>query len=206
VTASRTRERADRPTRAEQRAERRGAIVDAAVRIIATRGLPALTHRAVAREAKVPLAATTYYFASKDEILREALEALAAAEVERLAELAARIREISSADKLASLVAEALFPDPEDAERRWIAQFEIYLEAARDPALRPAVEHWRAAFVEVAESALRVAGAPEPEGRAELAVAGMNGLLLDRIRGIGEDPRQRLQVRLGELFTLLVGR
>jgi hypothetical protein len=34
----------------------------------------------------------------------------------------------------------------------------------------------------------------------------MNGLLLDRVRGIGEDPRQRLQVLLGELFTLLVGR
>jgi len=195
-----------RATRAEQRAERRGAIIDAAVLIIATRGLPALTHRAVAREAKVPLAATTYYFASKDEIVREALEALAATEVDRLAAIASTIRSVSSPDELAGLVAEALFPDPGEAEQRWLAQFEIYLEAARNPALRPAVEHWRAAFVEVAESALRVAGAPEPERRAELAVAGMNGLLLDRVRGIGEDPRQRLQVRLGELFTLLVGR
>jgi len=195
-----------RATRAEQRAERRGAIIDAAVLIIATRGLPALTHRAVAREAKVPLAATTYYFASKDEIVREALEALAATEVDRLAAIASTIRSVSSPDELAGLVAEALFPDPGEAEQRWLAQFEIYLEAARNPALRPAVEHWRAAFVEVAESALRVAGAPEPERRAELAVAGMNGLLLDRVRGIGEDPRQRLQVRLGELFTLIVGR
>ena len=195
-----------RATRAEQRAERRGAIIDAAVLIIATRGLPALTHRAVAREAKVPLAATTYYFASKDEIVREALEALAATEVDRLAAIASTIRSVSSPDELAGLVAEALFPDPGEAEQRWLAQFEIYLEAARNPALRPAVEHWRAAFVEVAESALRVAGAPEPERRAELAVAGMNGLLLDRVRGIGEDPRQRLQVRLGELFALIVGR
>ena len=195
-----------RATRAEQRAERRGAIIDAAVLIIATRRLPALTHRAVAREAKVPLAATTYYFASKDEIVREALEALAATEVDRLAAIASTIRSVSSPDELAGLVAEALFPDPGEAEQRWLAQFEIYLEAARNPALRPAVEHWRAAFVEVAESALRVAGAPEPERRAELAVAGMNGLLLDRVRGIGDDPRQRLQVRLGELFALIVGR
>ena len=195
-----------RATRAEQRAERRGAIIDAAVLIIATRGLPALTHRAVAREAKVPLGATTDYFASKDEIVREALEALAATEVDRLAAIASTIRSVSSPDELAGLVAEALFPDPGEAEQRWLAQFEIYLEAARNPALRPAVEHWRAAFVEVAESALRVAGAPEPERRAELAVAGMNGLLLDRVRGIGDDPRQRLQVRLGELFALIVGR
>ena len=155
-----------RATRAEQRAERRGAIIDAAVLIIATRRLPALTHRAVAREAKVPLAATTYYFASKDEIVREALEALAATEVDRLAAIASTIRSVSSPDELAGLVAEALFPDPGEAEQRWLAQFEIYLEAARNPALRPAVEHWRAAFVEVAESALRVAGAPEPGRRA----------------------------------------
>jgi TetR/AcrR family transcriptional regulator, regulator of biofilm formation and stress response len=205
VTA-RVRERAVRPTRAEQRAERRGAIVDAAVRIIATSGLPALTHRAVAREAKVPLAATTYYFASKDEIVREALEELARVEVARLAELAQRIREIESTAELGTLVEAALFPDPEEAEQRWLAQFEIYLEAARNPALRPAVEHWRAAFVEVAESALRVAGAPDPQRRAQLAVAGMNGLLMDRIRGIGDNPAGTLQRRLGELFTLLVGR
>jgi TetR/AcrR family transcriptional regulator, regulator of biofilm formation and stress response len=193
-----------RATRAEQRAERRGAIIDAAVRIIATRGLPALTHRAVAREARVPLAATTYYFASKDEIVREALEELARVEVERLAELARRIREIESTGELGNLVEAALFPDPREAEQRWLAQFEIYLEAARNPALRPAIEHWRAAFVEVAESALRVAGAPDPERRAQLAVAGMNGLLMDRVRGIGDDPTRTLRRRLGELFQLLV--
>jgi TetR/AcrR family transcriptional regulator, regulator of biofilm formation and stress response len=193
-----------RATRAEQRAERRGAIIDAAVRIIATRGLPALTHRAVAREARVPLAATTYYFASKDEIVREALEELARVEVERLAELARRIREIESTGELGNLVEAALFPDPQEAEQRWLAQFEIYLEAARNPALRPAIEHWRAAFVEVAESALRVAGAPDPERRAQLAVAGMNGLLMDRVRGIGDDPTRTLRRRLGELFQLLV--
>ena len=68
-------------TRAEQRAERRRAIIDAALRIIASRGLPAVTHRTVARQAGVPLAATTYYFASKNEILSEALESLAAVEV-----------------------------------------------------------------------------------------------------------------------------
>ena len=196
--------RPPRPTRAEQRAERRGAIIDAAVRIIATRGLPALTHRAVAREARVPLAATTYYFASKDEIVREALEELARVEVERLAELARRIREIESTGELGNLVEAALFPDPREAEQRWLAQFEIYLEAARNPALRPAIEHWRAAFVEVAESALRVAGAPDPERRAQLAVAGMNGLLMDRVRGIGDDPTRTLRRRLGELFQLLV--
>ena len=122
----------------------------------------------------------------------------------RLTDLAQTIREIESADEIGALVAQALFPDPGEAEQRWLAQFEIYLEAARNPELRPAVEHWRAAFVEVAESALRVTGARDAKVRAELAVAAINGLLLDRVRGLGEDPAKTLQVRLGELISLLV--
>jgi DNA-binding transcriptional regulator YbjK len=189
--------------RSRQRAERRAAIIDAAVQIIATRGLGAVTHRAVAREAKVPLAATTYYFASKEEILREALESLSAAEVERLEKLAEDIAGLGPQEAGVALY-NALVPDPQDAPRAWLAQFEIYLEAARNPALRPAVEQRRAAFVKLAETALRAAGAPEPEKRAELGVAGLNGILFDRIRELGDDPQERMLLRLSELFALLL--
>ncbi|MDX6638888.1 MAG: hypothetical protein QOJ01_2399, partial [Solirubrobacterales bacterium] len=133
--------------RSRQRAERRAAIIDAAVQIIATRGLGAVTHRAVAREAKVPLAATTYYFASKEEILREALESLSRAEVERLEKLADSIADLASRDEAGLALSAALVPDSQEAPRAWLAQFEIYLEAARNPALRPAVEQRRQAFV-----------------------------------------------------------
>jgi len=188
--------------RSRQRAERRAAIIDAAVQIIATRGLGAVTHRAVAREAKVPLAATTYYFASKEEILREALESLSAAEVERLGKLAEEIAKLGSREAGGAL-AKALVPDPDQAPRAWLAQFEIYLEAARNPALRPAVEQRRQAFVRLAETALRAVGAPDPEGRAELGVAGLNGIIFNRIRELGEDPEQEMLDRLAQLFDLL---
>lgn len=190
--------------RSRQRAERRAAIIDAAVQIIATRGLGAVTHRAVAREAKVPLAATTYYFASKEEILREALESLAEAEVERLGKLAEELGALGSREAAGAALAKALMPDPEQAPRAWLAQFEIYLESARNPALRPAVEARRQAFVRLAESALRAAGAPEPEKRAELGVAGLNGILFDRVREIGDDPQATMLARLAELFELLL--
>jgi DNA-binding transcriptional regulator YbjK len=190
--------------RSRQRAERRAAIIDAAVQIIATRGLGAVTHRAVAREAKVPLAATTYYFASKEEILREALESLSRAEVERLEKLADSIADLASRDEAGLALSAALVPDSQEAPRAWLAQFEIYLEAARNPALRPAVEQRRQAFVNLAETALRAAGAPDPERRAELGVAGINGILFDRVRGLGDDPEQRMLELLGELFALLL--
>ena len=53
---------------------RRAAIVEATLRVIGARGADAVTHRAVAAEAGVPLASTTYYFASKEALVREAFE------------------------------------------------------------------------------------------------------------------------------------
>jgi TetR/AcrR family transcriptional regulator, regulator of biofilm formation and stress response len=189
--------------RSRQRAARRGAIIDAAVKIIATRGLNAVTHRAVAREAKVPLAATTYYFASKDEILREALESLSSAEVERLNRLAEEIDKLKP-EQTGVALASALIGDSEDGRRGWLAQFEIYLEAARQPALRPAIEQRRAAFVALAEVTLRRAGAPDPEKRAEIAVAGINGILLDRVRELGDNPHEAMLDHLRQFFAMLI--
>ncbi|MEV0373748.1 TetR family transcriptional regulator [Streptomyces sp. NPDC050636] len=46
----------------------------AAERVIAVRGIEGLTHRAVAEEAGVPLGATTYHFATKDDLIHAALD------------------------------------------------------------------------------------------------------------------------------------
>lgn len=75
---------ARQPRRAVQRAERQGAILGATIRILSGAGLAAVTHRAVAREAGVPLAATTYYFSSKDELVTEALAIFVGEEIARL--------------------------------------------------------------------------------------------------------------------------
>ena len=53
---------------------RRDQIVEATLRVIGARGADAVTHRAVAAEAGVSLALTTYYFDSKQALVAEALE------------------------------------------------------------------------------------------------------------------------------------
>lgn len=58
------------PTRSSGR-ERRQLILEAALRLIAREGIRSVRHRAVASEADVPLAATTYYFKSIDDLLAE---------------------------------------------------------------------------------------------------------------------------------------
>jgi TetR/AcrR family transcriptional regulator, regulator of biofilm formation and stress response len=49
--------------------DRRRLIVEAALRVIARDGVNAATHRAVAAEAGVPPASTTYHFSSKAQIV-----------------------------------------------------------------------------------------------------------------------------------------
>ena len=66
---------------------RREEILRATLRVIGARGPDAVTHRAVAEAAGVPLSATTYYFASKEELLAQALLLAAREETERLERL-----------------------------------------------------------------------------------------------------------------------
>jgi DNA-binding transcriptional regulator YbjK len=193
------------PKRAEQRAERRGAILDATVRILGSRGLGAVTHRSVAREAQVPLAATTYYFSSKDELITEAVSLLVSEEVAQLAERAAALGEgLGSPDRAAGALVQVLVPD-ENAARAQLAKFELYLEAARRPGLREAVAQWQDAFFALAEMVLQAAGAPDPAGRAPLLVTAVDGVLMYELsRAGGEPARERLQGRFAGALDLVL--
>ena len=198
---------ASRPRREAQRAERRGAILAATVRILTTDGLAAVTHRAVAREAKVPLAATTYYFSSKDELIGEALAILVEDEIERLRERAQELGPgIRSPRDSAAAVAEVLFPDSE-AVGGLLAKFEVYLEAARRPGLRAHAAHWQEAFTELARSSLALAGAGDPDRLAPFLVAAADGILVHALsEGVtGDGDVARMRGLLEQLFALVLG-
>lgn len=189
-----------------ERPDRRALILDATVRILVSDGLAAVTHRAIAREADVPLAATTYYFRSKDELVIEAVAILVEDEVARVAQRAAVLGErITSPSDTAAALAEALFPDA-DAAGALLAKFEVYLEAARRPGLRPTAQQWRAAFTGLAESALALAGHDDPSRLAPLLVAGIDGLLVHELSDgfTGEGDVERLRSRLEQLFALVI--
>lgn len=66
-----------RPLRREGQ-RRRQQIIEATLQLIAREGIRAVRHRAVAAEAGVPLAATTYYFRDIGQLLRESFEHFAA--------------------------------------------------------------------------------------------------------------------------------
>ena len=53
---------------------RRDALTAAAAELLGSGGFDAVRHRAVAEKAGLPLASTTYYFASLDELVTVAVE------------------------------------------------------------------------------------------------------------------------------------
>src|SRR3954454_18360884 len=56
---------------------RRERIANAAIAVVAERGVEGVTHRAVAAAAGVPLGSTTYHFATLDDLLVMALQTAA---------------------------------------------------------------------------------------------------------------------------------
>lgn len=120
---------------------RRERLVEAALGVIAERGVAGTTHREIARAADVPLGSMTYHFASLDEVLAEAFtrhaDAVARVFEERLS--AARDPE-EAAEAVVTLVSDDLLGSP----RGLVLTVELYVAAARDPALRAVTQGWMA--------------------------------------------------------------
>ncbi|MGP3970840.1 TetR/AcrR family transcriptional regulator [Streptomyces sp. 6N223] len=114
--------------------DRRRRIVDAAVRLIAERGVAALSHRAVAAEADVPLGSTTYHFADRDELLLAALRQVNDAWLARWEVWAAAA---DPAKPLAPQAAAFVRSCLEDDRARTEVEYELYVAGLRHPAVRP---------------------------------------------------------------------
>jgi DNA-binding transcriptional regulator YbjK len=115
--------------------------------VIAARGLAAVTHRAVADEAGVSTALTTYHFASLDELLEATLSSLSAAGVARLAEATelAESGAITLAEAATTFLIEELGPNRDV----FIANLELQLAAARRPSWAAVMSTTHDAFVEL---------------------------------------------------------
>ena len=208
TSGRRHRHRARPPARARRSgAERRGAILAATVRILRhATGSPRSPIARVAREAGVPLAATTYYFTSKDELVGEALAILVEDEIERLRE---RARELGVGHPLASATPRPRSPRCSSGggrRRRAAGEVRGLPRGGATPGPAHDAAHWQDAFTELARSSLdprgrRRAGPPRPAAR----------------RRRRRDPRPRAlrgshgrrrpgspAVRLEQLFALLL--
>ncbi|HZA15995.1 MAG TPA: TetR family transcriptional regulator [Pseudonocardiaceae bacterium] len=176
--------------RVERGRRRRELLVEAALRVTERDGVAGITHRAVAQEAGVASTAGTYHFPTVDDLL----VAVITAGAERFAaELRTRMQGSPTVQDFAELVADYL------RERRGpaIAEYELYLLAARRPDLRPAAQLWMEAAREV------LAQWTDDETAIRAAIAVCDGLLIQGL--IADEPPRADEIARTMSYVLNIG-
>jgi DNA-binding transcriptional regulator YbjK len=183
---------------------RREALLEATLRIVADTGADAVTHRRVAEVAQLPLASTTYYFDSKEELLTAALELAAERDLARLHAIADDRRRLAPSPDDAVAAAMGPSGQPQDAaagRKSLLASYTLLLEAARRPALQALTRRWTEAYLTTIAELLQRAGSTAPDDDAQLLLAAADGMLIAQLStGEPADPRPQLQ-RLARMLT-----
>lgn len=171
---------------------RRQALVEAAAELLVERGFDAIRHRAVAERAGLPLASTTYYFASLDELVTAAVAHHAKVELDRgraqLEELATRHRGV---DTLVELVLDQLLgvvPESGDAEAV-LLRYERLVATGRRPYLRPLMRTLAVELYELLTEIFARSGMTITAERLEQVVALVDGAVVNALIEIHSDPR-----------------
>jgi DNA-binding transcriptional regulator YbjK len=155
-------------------------ILRATVELIGGEGVPAVTNRRVAGAAGVALGSLTYHFPSQVDLLRESLLLFVGEEVARQEEIAAELRRGEPSVEQVAAEVERVVEESSNRIQQ-LAEIELHLQAARDPALREASLRCFEAYEGVAAAALEMLEVPEPERHARTIVALMYGMGLRRL-------------------------
>ncbi|ADB35674.1 putative transcriptional regulator, TetR family [Kribbella flavida DSM 17836] len=184
--------------------DRRAAIADAAIQLVATSGLRGLTHRAVDTAAGLPPGSTSYYLRTRDALL--------AACVNRMLEsdLAAQPGAGSSSApatpaELAKLLTATVLQLVEHRAEDQLARYELSLEASRRPELLDAITHGGRVLREHLAGMLAALGVPAADEAAWPFAAMLDGLIWDRVAGAGRTlPREAFEAGVHRAISALL--
>ena len=182
---------------------RRYALVSAAADLLCEGGFDAVRHRAVARRAGLPLASTTYYFSSLDDLIANAVEHSGAREAEQLRSRVATLsRRRRGAESTADVLVDLLVGEANGSEQL-ISRYERYIACARQPGLRDiarrTLQQRTEAVVEVVERSGRSV-------RSELLTAlvcAVDGAVVAALVGDGDGPRATARATLIDVIDVL---
>lgn len=178
---------------------RRQRLADTAAATIAAAGLEATNLRDVARAGGLTTGSVTHYFASKDELLTAAYEAM-------MARLAARQAAEPVPDDPAAIAPLLATYLPQDADS--LAEWRVWLaftaRAVVDPALRTRhLGHYRRI---IADLAAQLPGERATAGtRADVLVAMIDGLAIRIMLEPADWPAARVEATIAAALPLLTG-
>jgi len=185
---------------------RRYALVSAAAELLCEGGFDAVRHRAVARRAGLPLASTTYYFSSLDDLIANAVEYVGTREAEQLRTRVSTLsRRRRGAESTADVLVDLLVGDTPGVSvtEQLISRYERYIACARQPGLRDIqrqiLRQRTAAVLEVVERS----GRSVRSDQLTALVCAVDGAVVAALVGEGDGPRETARATLIDVIDVL---
>lgn len=173
---------------AELKTDRREALLEAAIRVVAAQGMRGLTHRAIEAEAGLPHGSTTYYFGTRRDLL-VALMAYMAERGSRALEPIAKQLTLQLADRSQPFdidgLARAMVTWIDSEASVELARYELQVTAARDPEMKELMTRNCHVFQELTLPIAIACGSKQPELDAEIIQAAIDGWMFQRLTNTG---------------------
>ncbi|MFE4971208.1 TetR/AcrR family transcriptional regulator [Kitasatospora sp. NPDC056651] len=165
-------------------------VADAAIVLIAERGLRGLTHRAVDEEAGLPAGSTSNLARTRAALLELALTRIVERETEDYPVLmedspAAALTSAAARELLVEVGADLLYRALTSGRRLTLARMELALEATRRPELRAVYDRLGARFAGIGAALLAQCGSVDPTADARRLIRWCDGVLFNATAGSG---------------------
>lgn len=162
------------PARRPGYGERRGELVQAAIRVVAAQGIAGLSHRSVAREAGVTHGLVRHHFGTMTSLIAEALDTILPQSLRR--------------NPVSLLLADPGYPEEDlvswidEQTDLQVFEYEVLLATRHTPELRPLAEHLYRGYEDSVRSAFAEHDLPSPaDAHVTLILAAIEGLVLHRV-------------------------
>jgi AcrR family transcriptional regulator len=177
-------------------ASARQRILDAAVQRIAREGIDDVRIARIAMDAGVSAGLLHYHFASRDALLAEALEH----SYERAGDARIAVAEDESPPARLRAMVDQCLPLPGALRDDWVLWVELWLRAARDPALRATAARLYARLHAWFAETIRELGVEDPTHLTDRLLALIDGY---GVRALCEDPEMPVERARTEVWAAI---
>ncbi|NKQ55929.1 TetR family transcriptional regulator [Amycolatopsis sp. K13G38] len=180
---------------------RRAALVEAAADLLVEGGFEAIRHRAVAERAGLPLASTTYYFDSLDDLVTAAVAHRCRVDLDAgKAQLAALGTEHRDVNALVEVVLDQLLGEDTTYDAV-LLRYERLVTTGRRPYLRPVMRAMQAEFHELLTEIFARSGKPVDRKRLAEIIALVDGAVVNALIEVDPDPRAVARTMLRDALS-----
>ena len=172
--------------------EGRTALLAAAIEVVGEKGLRGLTYREVARVAGVTHGLVAHHFGTRQELIRATLDHAVGLGTDMVH---------FSGSEAADFAWDDLSERISEAEGLVAFQFELFLEARRDPRLLPSARAMYDSYIDLVHDDLVRAGISERPELARLVMAALDGIAIQQLVYNQPDDTDATVALLREVLT-----